>query len=264
MLSIMGEQRAGGMDIVGKADAVVSALAGQGEATVGQLAELVGEPVSSTYRLLTSLMRIGWVDKGSRRGLYRLGLFFMRIGGVVEDAVDIRERALPTLRTLLHETGETSYLCVRRGTRAVCIERLEGRDVRSLELRLGASLPLAIGAAPRCILAFLPDEERDSLLDQSLRETAVERGPLDRDQVMGELLDARRHGYVISDGDVTRGVAAIGAPVFNQRRELVGAISVSGVRERLLGSRREGIVRLLIDGAARVSATLGYRVEHAG
>jgi DNA-binding IclR family transcriptional regulator len=188
----------------------------------------------------------------------------MRIGGVVEDAVDIRERALPTLRTLLHETGETSYLCVRRGTRAVCIERLEGRDVRSLELRLGASLPLAIGAAPRCILAFLPDEERDSLLDQSLRETAVERGPLDRDQVMGELLDARRHGYVISDGDVTRGVAAIGAPVFNQRRELVGAISVSGVRERLLGSRREGIVRLLIDGAARVSATLGYRVEHAG
>lgn len=255
----MAEQRAVGMDIVGKADAIVSALSETGEATVGELAERVGEPVSSTYRLLTSLTTIGWVDKGSRRGLYRLGLFFMRIGGVVEDAVDIRERALPTLRTLLEETGETSYLCVRRGTRAVCIERLEGRDVRSLELRLGASLPLAVGAAPRCILAFLPDEERESLLVRSLRETATERRPIDREEVVAELDLARTRGYVISDGDVTKGVAAIGAPVFNQRGELVGAISVSGVRERLLGQRKDAIVRLLVDGAAAVSTTLGYR-----
>lgn len=260
----MDEQRAVGMDIVGKADAIVTALSRLGEATVGELAEQVDEPVSSTYRLLTSLTRIGWVDKGSRRGLYRLGLFFMRIGGVVEDTVDIRERALPTLRTLLHETGETSYLCVRRGTRAVCIERLEGRDVRSLELRLGASLPLAVGAAPRCILAFLPDEEQASLLDQSIDEATAEREPLDHDEVMRQLVRARHQGYLISDGDVTRGVAAIGAPVFNQRRELVGAISVSGVRERLLGARRDGIIRLLVDGAATVSATLGYRPEAVG
>ncbi len=260
----MAEQRAAvGMDIVAKADAVVVALSDKGEATVVEIAELVGETVSSTYRLLTSLMRIEWVTRGSKRGLYRLGLFFMRIGGIVEDAVDIRERALPTLHTLLAETGETSYLCIRHGTRAVCIERLEGRDVRSLELRLGASLPLAVGAAPRCLLAFLPDEEREALLEQSLRETAIERKPVEREDVERELRLARKRGYVISDGDVTVGVAALGAPVFNQRRELVGAISVSGVREHILGERRDAIVRMLVDGAASVSRTLGYHPEGA-
>ncbi len=261
---IMAEQRVTvGMDIVAKADAVISALSDRGEATVVELAELVGEPVSSTYRLLTSLMKIEWVTRGSKRGLYRLGLFFMRIGGIVEEAVDIRERALPILRTLLDETGETSYLCIRHGTRAVCIERLEGRDVRSLELRLGASLPLAVGAAPRVLLAFLPAEERDALLEQSVREVTAERKPIARDDVEHELDLARRRGYVVSDGDVTTGVAAIGVPVYNQRRELVGAISVSGVREHILGDRRESIIRLLVDGAATVSSTLGYRPEVA-
>lgn len=247
------------MDIVAKADAVITALGDRGEATVVDIAEQVGEPVSSTYRMLTSLMRIGWVTRGSKRGLYRLGLFFLRVGGIVEDSVDIRERALPTLRTLLAETGETSYLCIRHGTRAVCIERLDGRDVRSLELRLGASLPLAVGAGPRCLLAFLPDDERDALLEQSLREAASERKTVDRAEVEHELRLARERGYVISDGDVTAGVAAIGVPVFNQRRELVGAISLSGVREHILGERRAENIRLLVEGGESVSRTLGYR-----
>ncbi len=260
----MAEQRAAvGIEIVAKADAVVVALSKKGEATVAEIAELVGEPVSSTYRLLTSLTRIHWVARGSRRGLYRLGLFFMRIGGVVEDSVDIRERALPTLRMLLKETGETSYLCIRHGTRAVCIERLEGRDVRSLELRLGASLPLAVGAAPRCLLAFLPEGEREVLLEQSLRETAIERQAVRREDVERELTLARERGYAISDGDVTVGVAAIGAPVFNQRGELVGAISVSGVREHILGDRGRRIVRMLVEGATTVSRTLGYHAKSA-
>jgi len=44
---------------------------------------------------------------------------------------------------------------VRRGPRAVCVERLEGRAVRSLAMQLGSSLPMYAGAAPLALLAFL-------------------------------------------------------------------------------------------------------------
>lgn len=252
-----------GMDIIGKADAVISTLARRGEMTVGDLAEVVEEPVSSTYRLLTSLMGIGWVARGSQRGLYRLGLFFMRIGSVVEESIDIRERALPVLRSLRESSSETTYLCVRHGTRAVCIERLDGRDVRSLELRLGASLPLAIGAAPLAILAFLPEREREDLLEKSVAEVTAERWPVDADDTRAKVAEIRESGFSVSDGDVTPGVAALGAPVFNQRHELVGAISVSGVREHILGSSRADLTRALVEGAATVSAALGFQVDVA-
>jgi len=246
-----------GMEILAKADLVIDALGSAGELSAAQLADSVEEPVSSTYRLLTSLTEMGWVAAGTRRGMYRLGLAFLRIGGMVEERTDVREHALPVLRELLEQTGETSYLCVRRRASAVCIERLDGLAARSLELRLGASLPLAVGAAPRAILAFLTEEERGRLIPDAIAEAADIGHPVDEAVLSRELKRIRRDGYSVSDGDVTTGIGAIGAPIFNHRHELVGAVSVSGVRERLLGDARERTVALVLEGAASISSDLG-------
>jgi DNA-binding IclR family transcriptional regulator len=254
------ERDPNGLEIVNKSNAIISALEEFGELTVVRVAEVVDEPVSSTYRLLTSLTRIGWVDRGSRRGLYRLGLFFMRIGGMVEDKIDIRERALPSLHHLLAETGATTYLCIRRGTRAVCVERLEGRDVRSLALRLGDSLPLNTGGAPVVLLSFLPQGERDALIDEYARQADAQSTPFSRAALEDTVAAVQARGYSISDGDVTPGVAAIGAPIFNHRGELEAAISASGLHDQILGSPNT-VADLVVASAAAVSLALGFRGE---
>ncbi len=245
-----------GLEILDKVNALISTLEQHGEMAAADLAAAVGEPVSSTYRLISSLMRVGWVSQGSKRRLYRLGLFFMRVGGQAEDAIDIRERALPSLKRLLDATGETSYLCIRQDLRAVCIERLEGGDVRSLALTLGASLPLVVGGAPQAILAFLPDGEYESVLERS--EAAIEQSTRTREQVDHAIRSIREDGFAVSDGDVTTGVAAIGAPVFNHRGELAAAISVSGVREHILGDRQDEVVAAARECARAVSEALGW------
>jgi len=61
-----------GLEILGKANAVVAALEARAALTAAQIAETVGEPVSSTYRLLQTLTAIGWVETGRGRGLFRL------------------------------------------------------------------------------------------------------------------------------------------------------------------------------------------------
>ncbi|HEY0248162.1 MAG TPA: IclR family transcriptional regulator [Gryllotalpicola sp.] len=249
-----------GMDILGKVDAVVSTLTRNGELSAAAIAESVGEPVSSTYRLLSSLTQIGWVSQGSRRGLYRLGLFFMRVGGQVEDAIDIRERALGPLQTLLDRTGQTAYLCVRHDLRAVCIERLEGGDVRSLAMTLGATLPLVVGGAPKALLAYLPEEEFEDVLERSYATTFAERIPESRAIVEKLVEEIRASGIAVSDGDVTPGVSAIGAPVFNHRGELQAAISVSGIREHILGDEvGDHVLQAVRDCADAVSTALGWR-----
>jgi DNA-binding IclR family transcriptional regulator len=252
----------GGLEILEKVDALISALAQHGEMSAAVLAGEVQEPVSSTYRLLANLSRSGWVAPGSRRGLYRLGLFFMRVGGQLEDSLDIRERTLPPLQKLLNDTGQTAYLCVRDGLRAVCIERLDGGDVRSMALTLGASLPLIIGGAPKAILAFLPDSEYESVRDASLAVARQEGRPRDVADVDRAVAGIRRDGISVSDGDVTAGVAALGAPVFNHRGELVAAVSVSGIRAHILD---DGVRARSIEAIRRcgqdVSAALGWHGE---
>ena len=106
-----------GLELIGKVDAVISVLEQRGETSAADIAGLTGEPLSSVYRLLQSLTGIGWVDRGWRRGTYRLGLLLLEIGSRLEDQLDIREAALPTLRHLLAEIGVTAFLCVSSSMR---------------------------------------------------------------------------------------------------------------------------------------------------
>ena len=230
---------------------MIGVLESRGEASAAEIAKRTGEPLSSVYRLLQSLTGVGWVDRGWRRGTYRLGLLMLTIGGQLEDKLDVRECALPSLRRLVETTGTTSFLCVRRDTRAVCVERIEGQAVRSLAMQLGGSLPLFAGAAPRAILAFLPAAEQRS----SLRVSRLPGDPPRPDAagIQADVEQVRRDGFAVSDGDVTPGIAALGAPVFNHRGELAAAISISGIRSQILGSARTANIELITTCAREVS-----------
>jgi DNA-binding IclR family transcriptional regulator len=255
------ERDSGGLELISKAGAVLDILEQHGEASAADLAEALGEPLSSVYRLLQSLTATGWVDRGSRRGAYRLGLSLMTIGGLVEDHLDIREACLPSLREIVGETGVTSFLCVRRGPRAVCLERIEGYAVQSLAMLLGGSLPLYAGAAPRALFAFLPDAEQSAILADTGQQLRDDPPRPDDEDIIADIARIRAVGYSVSDADVTPGIASLGAPVFNHRGEVQGALSLSGLRGQVLNPASVADTIELIRRAARkASAALGWEM----
>ncbi len=145
-----------------------------------RVAELLEEPRSTVYRLCSSLQELGYIEAGVQRGTYRLSLKLLHLGSTVLDRFDERASALPVMQRLHDETGETVFLCVRRGLEAVWIERIDRARVMLLELRLGGSLPLHLGAAPRCLPAFEPESSwrayHDAIsLEPVLRHTRARR-----------------------------------------------------------------------------------------
>lgn len=250
-----------GLDILHKADAILRAFEENAELSVTELSALVDEPVSSLYRILTSLTTIGWLEAAPTRGRYRLGIDMMRVGYAVEDRLNIRAHALPLLEQLHAATGLTVYLCVRRFTRSVCIERIEGRDVRSLATLIGSSNPLFAGAAPRVLLATLPGAERDDIIDGEFRLDPNDPSVPPRHDIRRDADAVLSQGYAISDGDLTPGVAAIGAPVHNHRGDVEAAISVSGLRPAVLEGDVSALVLRVREAAAAISASLGFEGE---
>jgi DNA-binding IclR family transcriptional regulator len=256
------ERDSGGLELISKAGAVLDILEHHKEASAADLAAVLGEPLSSVYRLLQSLTTTGWVDRGSRRGAYRLGLSLMTIGGLVEDHLDIRDASLPSLRELVDATNVTSFLCVRRGPRAVCLERIEGYAVQSLAMLLGGSLPLYAGAAPRALLAFLPVAEQSAILKDTSQQLRDDPPRPDDQDIIADIARIRAAGYSVSDGDVTPGIAALGAPVFNHRGEVQGALSLSGLRGQVLNPASvDDTIELLRHSAGKASAALGWEVS---
>jgi DNA-binding IclR family transcriptional regulator len=252
----------GSVAVLGKAMALVDRIAEEGDATPARLAELTGEPRSTVYRLLASLQQLELVEPGPRRGTFVLGLKLLRLGRSVVSRFDEREAALPVMERIHDELGENTFLCVRRGYNAVCIERIDGTQVALLALSLGGSLPLHAGGVSRALLAFEPEEFWQDYLEHHELEALTPQTPATRAELIDELRATRARGYSISDEDVTPGVAAVGAPIFDHTGRVRASLSMGGVREHLFANRERAIA-LVCDGAGEISRTLGYDASRA-
>lgn len=244
--------------VLAKAFALLEVLAARREATTADLAERLGEPRSSVYRLLNTLVELDAVEPGSHRGTYRLGLKLLQLGSAVVERLDVRLSALPVMERIHDDTEETIFLTLRRGRSAVCIERIDGRRAAVMELKLGGSLPLHVGAAPRALLAFDRRAEWDAYFQGGPMVDPLTGKELTREEVLPALEEARRVGASISDEDLTPGFAAIGTPIFDHHGQVSAALSISGVRAEILGDNRDHVLGLLTDGALQISRSLGY------
>lgn len=249
-----------------KADRLLGLLAERGEMPIAALIEELEEPRTSVYRLLESMQELGWVEQGLQRGHYRLGMKMFRLGATVTERMDEREAALPEMERLHDATGETVFLCVRRELEAVCIERIDGARVQILELRLGGRLPLHCGAAPRALLAFADESVWDEYLYKAPLTTYTTKTPNTPELVRATLSTDRDTGLVISDEDVTLGIAGIAAPIYDHTGAVRAAISMAGVVPAVLGEDRKRNEALVRDAARAVSRSLGYVKEekHVG
>ena len=251
-----------GMNIVTKAGLLLTALHRRGELSPAQLTDELDEPMSSVYRLISNLEALGWVERGTRRGVVRLGLAFVKIGRSLESQFDIRQIALPQMQALSQSTGETAVLVIRRGFVVVCVERSEGSEVLSQSFRLGESHPLHKSAASRAVLAFETAAVLDGLLVAATEKSDPALDDLDADVLRRQLEEVRADGTSFSDSDVNPGMAAIAAPVFNHRGEVVAALSISGLRDRVLTDAAELTIGVAA-AATAVSNALGYETASA-
>jgi DNA-binding IclR family transcriptional regulator len=250
-----------GVSVLAKISALLEILSSRDQATAAELAELLDEPRSSVHRTLRQLADIGWIEPAGQRGQWAIGLHLFRLGSGAVQRMDVRRAALPQMRTLNALSGETVLLCVRRGLEAVCIERIEGHRVQSIALVLGGSIPLHLGAGPSVLLAWADESVHKEWL-VAAADHGVEKMNTAEPPTIGaieaRLEEVRSRGYAISDRDVTQGIAAIGAPVFDFTGRVVAAVSVSGIAESVLDPEL-GLAEHVMHAASKISFELGQR-----
>ncbi|KAB1640992.1 IclR family transcriptional regulator [Gulosibacter chungangensis] len=237
------------LEILDKANALITELEG-GELTAAELAGRLDEPVSSIYRLIRTLLRLDWVMHGSVRGTYRLGLRMLAAGSAFFDTLDMRALFSPILMNMRDRTMLTVYLCLPHGLIATCVERLAGRGVRSLDMTLGSTMPLTDGGAPVAILAAMKEREAAEVIRQ------LEPTPAQLHLLEEKIAGFRKSGFVVTDGDVTRGVAGIATPIFDHHDRVVAGLSVGGLRHDVIG--REDLVQMLLTAGQECSKLLGW------
>jgi DNA-binding IclR family transcriptional regulator len=230
---------------------------GRPEMSLAELVRRSGYSKSTAYRLLLTLEEAGWLERGPS-GAFRLTIKPFQVGSILVDSLELHREASPIMARMAAELDETVYLVVAAGTRAVCLERIDsGQGVRVVDLYVGGSQPLHLGAAPRALLAFDEDALLPPLLAEGLSRR-TEHSIVNPSDLRADLAETRRRGYSISDEDVTPGVGAIGAPIFGADGRVVAALSFGGLLPRVLPPR-SAHVACLLHACQEISMRLGYR-----
>lgn len=256
------QRQAPGQSIERTLDVLEVFLRDQGEPTIAGLAEATRLSRRGVQRVVAILERRGYLAREADSGHYRIGVRLFELGARFHNQLDLRRAALPELTSLVEQTQQAAFLCIRDGDEALCLDRVGTRHrVRLFTLHVGERQPLHCGAAPRALLAGLTERE---LLDYAGRTSLpgfTMHTITSTEALLADAAATRHRGFVVSDQDVTIGIAAVGAPVCDHTGQVVAAISVSGLAASYT-PQRVGELAETVRGAARtLSGRLGFSAD---
>jgi IclR family transcriptional regulator, acetate operon repressor len=214
------------------------------------------------HRVLTTLVSKGFVEVDERSRRYRLGPVVLALGVAYIDRIDVRELAMPLLRTLSERTDETATLSLRYGWERMYVDQITPNREVKMTVPLGRAFPLHAGSSSKAFLAFLPPEEQERYLEQQLA-ALTEHTIVAPDELRSELARIRDRGYAISFGERQSGAGSVAAPVQDHRGNPVAAISVCGPLERF-HDEAEQAAGFLLDTTTQLSRQLGFPVARVG
>jgi IclR family pca regulon transcriptional regulator len=205
-----------------------------GELAARDLAQLTGLDRTTVYRLLETLVEIGVVARDPVTARYRLGLRTLDYATGALDTLEVHRVALSHLidleREIIVHQDELDcniFVAVLDGPDAVLVEIGWTRSVFS---RIGGRMrfPAYASAAGRCMLAYLPEAEREHFLADVQLEPRTPRTLTTRQEIEARLEQIRSLGYDVSDREVFADLVAVAVPVLGRAGTAMASIGVSG------------------------------------
>lgn len=224
-----------------------------------EIARQLDLPASTAYRYL-AVLREHHLIVQERSGVYRLGTKILELAGCVIRPT-LREIALPIMRTLSNQEGETVILSSLRDHDGVCLERIEGHHALRVSHQRGAVFPLHAGASGKALMAFLDADRQDTIIERFGLTRFTPNTITDPGKLREELDRIRRLGYAESSSEVDEGTYGIGAPILSADGQVLASLCVSAPTHRLEGNKRDRVIRRVVRSAGKISE--GLRASHA-
>jgi DNA-binding IclR family transcriptional regulator len=215
---------------------------------------------STIHRSLMVLERSGLIERTSENR-FRLGLKLYELGNRAVEQVDLRARVYPFFRRLAMDVRETVHLGVLQKTSVVYLDKVEPNRRICMTSRMGSSNPVYCTSLGKAMLAFQPDETIAKIVSSIRFTRYTPKTICSREKLFEHLETVRRRGYAIDDEEIELGVRCIGAPIFNEDRWAIAAISISGPTSRITAQNVRAIAQRVLTCCREISFSLGIQAK---
>lgn len=222
-----------------------------GSATLSELAASADLPLPTIHRLLRTLVGLGYVRQLPNRR-YSLGPRLIRLGEAASAQLGVL--AMPVLKNLVDELGETANMAVLDSDQALYIAQAPSRHSMRTFTEVGRRAHTHATGVGKAILAQLSDEQVRRVISRTGLPAATQASITDVEELLVDVSRIRQRGYSVDEQEQELGVRcfAVGVP----GAPTPTAISVSGPTSRVDDAFGRRAVPLLQAAAREIAEDL--------
>ena len=242
---------------------ILEALAKSGGGlTLTDVGHRVQLPPSTTHRFLSTLERMGYVYQAGDLGLWYVGLQAFTVGTTFLANRDFVAQSHASMHRLMEQAGETANLAILDGTEAVFIAQVQCHEMMRTLVKLGSRVPLHASGVGKALFAALADEQIDAILKVRGLPRITENTIVVPETMWAALRVIRQRGYSFDDEEHARSTRCVGAAIYDEHAEPLGAISIAGPSTRLADERVRQLGPIVAHIAEELTRHLGGRWPH--
>ena len=231
-----------------------------GPVSLSDISRHAGLHKSTALRILRTLADSGYTvyERDSRR--WRLGPGILRLQAGARQRNDLRSVALPVMRRLCEDIGETVQLANLVDDEICYLEKAEPppQGVRILT-EPGSRRPVYCTALGKVLLSSLPDDMLDELLGRLSFHRFTERTITDPKELRHQIRAVPGAGHAVDNREYNRVCVCAAAPVRDDSGAMVASLSVSTIGLDAESPTFVEIIAKLKATAKELSLALGWR-----
>ena len=232
-----------GLDII---ELMASHGAGLGQS---EIARLLGRTPAEIFRMLNCLERRSYLERSPKDERYHLSARLFQLAHHHPPTRLLLDTALPVMRELARELGQSCHLAIRHDDRALVVAQVDSPGFIGFAVRVGARATLHESCSGRVLVAF-GDAELEELVGREL--DAAERA-----EFTARLAEVRSRGFAEMASTIVHGITDVGAPVRGHEGTAVAALTVPCLTQRGQAPAHEAARATVCAAATAIGTALG-------
>lgn len=233
---------------------ILEFLANQGAPqSARRIAEHLGRSKSEIFRMVAVLLGRGYLARNEATEELVLTDRLFEMGIRTPRARDLLDVAIPIMRQLATEIGQSSHLVVLSNGETVVIAAISGGSDMSFTLRLGYRRPITTASSGRVILAFQRPEVAALWIAQSRKLVGPD---FDAAELNAALKRIRRQGHEIHPSRDVVGITDVACPIRDASGEAVAALVMPFVNRVSRDSSLDTVLQAVQHAARGISAAM--------
>ena len=227
--------------------------------SLAQISDILNLSRATVLRLSSTLVKYGFLKQDQQSRQYSLGLRLFELGSIVLSSFSLRKTSSPHINQLQMKLGMTVFLGILDEDEVLYIDKRDDpRNPIRFTSEMGIRRPPYWGMLGSVLMAYLPDDEIERLLQKSPLTAFTKKSIIEKDEYIKWLHQVRDQGFAIDNETAFEGINGVSAPIRDFSGMVVAALGVGFISLSVDARGMKKVIKEVLETALTISNELGY------